>query len=181
MPSARHAVLKDHDGRSALRFERTLAHAPERVWRALTSCDQLSDWHPTPFELEPSPPAPGCRVRFIPTEGGPEMPDGELLEFDPPHALAYTWGEDELRWELHPRGAGCKLCLTHIFDDRFKAARDATGWHLCLEALSCSLSGDPRPLRGSAASLPQGWEDLNREYQTRFGITPEQATPPPSQ
>jgi uncharacterized protein YndB with AHSA1/START domain len=180
MPVAGHAVLEDNDGRSALRFERALAHTPERVWRALTTRDELHDWHPTPFELEPSPPAPGSPVKFIAAEGGPEIPDGELLAYDPPRALAYTWGEDELRWELHPDGAGCVLRLTHIFDDRFKAARDAAGWDLCLDALSSSLDAAPRPQRGSEPHLPQGWEELNREYQQRFGIAPEQATSPPS-
>jgi len=38
---------------------------------------------------------------------------------------AHTWGEDELRWELRPHEDGCVLVLTHTFDDRFKAARDA--------------------------------------------------------
>jgi uncharacterized protein YndB with AHSA1/START domain len=180
MPVTGHAVLEDHDGRSALRFERALAHAPERVWRALTSRDALLDWHPTPFELDPSPPTRGSQVRFIAPDGGPEIPDGVLLEYDPPRALAYTWGGDELHWELHPDGAGCVLRLTHIFDDRLKAARDASGWHLCLDALSSSLDADPRPQRGSEPHLPLGWHELNREYQRRFGIAPEQATPPPS-
>ncbi|HEY4809553.1 MAG TPA: SRPBCC family protein [Solirubrobacteraceae bacterium] len=179
MPRDGHAILEDHEGRNALRFERTLLHTPERVWRALTSSDELSHWHPTPFELDASPPIPGCAVRFITAEGGPEIPAGELLQYEPPRALAYTWGEDELRWELRPDGAGCVLRLTHVFDDRFKAARDGTGWHMCLAALSESLDGSPQPKRGSAPHLPEGWEELNREYQQRFGIAPEQATPPP--
>jgi uncharacterized protein YndB with AHSA1/START domain len=179
MPVDAHAVLEDHDGRSALRFERALAYTPERVWQALTRRDELLDWHPTPFQLQASPPTPGCQVRFIAAEGGPEIPDGELLAYDRPRALAYTWGEDELHWELRPDGGGCVLRLTHIFDDRFKAARDAAGWDLCLGALSSSLDAAPRPQRGSQPRLPQGWEALNREYQQRFGIVPEQATPPP--
>ena len=102
-----------------------------------------------------------------------------MLEFEPPRLLAYSWGEDELRWELRPDGGGCVLSLTHIFDDRFKAARDAAGWHLCLGALSRSLESDPRPQRGHGPRLPGEWRDLNREYEKRFGIPPERATPPP--
>lgn len=70
--------------------------------------------------------------------------------------------------------------LTHVFDDRFKAARDGAGWHLCLDALSSSLTEQAKPQRGHGAALPGGWEQLNREYESRFGIAADQATPPPS-
>jgi uncharacterized protein YndB with AHSA1/START domain len=177
MPATGHAVLEDHDGRYALRFERVLEHSPEQVWSALTSHGQLLDWHPTPFDIEPRA---GGRVNYRSTPGAPEMPEGLVLEFQPPHLLAYTWGEDELRWELHPDELGCVLRLTHVFDDRFKAARDAAGWDLCLGALSSALDCDPRPQRGSGPRLPQHWQGLNREYEQRFRIAPEQATPPPT-
>ncbi len=180
MPAGEHAVLEEHGGRPALIFERVLAHAPERVWQALVAHDELFDWHPTPFELDTDPATPGGRVRYVHTEGGPEMPDGEVLECVPPHVLAYSWGEDELRWELRAHDDGCLLRLTHTFDDRFKAARDAAGWHLCLDALSDSLERLLRPQRGSGDHLPEGWSELNRDYQGRFGITAEQATPPPA-
>jgi uncharacterized protein YndB with AHSA1/START domain len=179
MPAREHAVLRQHDGRQALVFERALEHPPQRVWRALVTPGELADWHPTPFELDSIPPAPGGRVDYLSAEGAPAMPPGELLAYDPPRLLAYTWGEDELRFELHARADGCLLRLTHIFDDRFKAARDAAGWHLCLQALTSSLEGSAQPLRGSEPHLPQGWSELNADYQRRFGIAPEQATPPP--
>jgi uncharacterized protein YndB with AHSA1/START domain len=180
MPAGEHAVLQDRDGRYALIFERMLAHPPERVWSALVTDAELADWHPTPFALSPSAAAPGSQIRDVPVDGGPEMPDGELLECDPPRVLAYTWGEDVLRWELLAHEDGCLLRLTHTFDDRFKAARDAAGWHLCLAALSDSLQRLSRPRRGSGKRLPEGWSELNRDYQERFGITLEQATPPPA-
>ncbi len=179
MPIDTHAVLEDRDGSHALIFERVLADPPARVWRALVTPEELTDWHPTPFELDPSPEAPGGRVAFIATEGAPEMPDGELLAYDPPRLLAHTWGEDQLRWELCEHGDGCLLRLTQIFPDRFKAARDAAGWHLCLRALTDSLRRSAAPMRGDSGGLPDGWQELNRDYQKRFGIAPEQATPPP--
>jgi uncharacterized protein YndB with AHSA1/START domain len=163
MPAGKHAVLREHDGRWALVFERTLAQPPERVWRALIERNELAQWHPTPFELRPGTPTPGARISFVGVDGGPSMPDGELLEYDPPRALAYTWGEDELRWELGDHDGGCTLRLTHVFDDRLKALAD-------------SLQRTPRPRRGS---LPDGWSELNSDYQRRFGIAPGQATPPP--
>jgi len=107
------------------------------------------------------------------------MPDGQLLAYDPPRLLAHSWGDDQLRWELREHDDGCLLRLTHTFDDRFKAARDGAGWHLCLQALADSLGRKPAPRPGSTPRLPEGWSELNREYQELFGIAAEQATPPP--
>jgi uncharacterized protein YndB with AHSA1/START domain len=171
-----HAVLSERDGRAVLRFERHLHHPPERVWAALTQRDELDGWHPTPFELR------GEAVLY-PGEHGPPMEPGRVLAYDPPRLLAHTWGEDELRWLLTPAGKdGCLLELEHVFDDRLKAARDGAGWHLCLQALRDRLDGAdaPRPDEGMAHErLPDGWTELNGEYQERFGISPEQATPVP--
>jgi hypothetical protein len=105
------------------------------------------------------------------------MPDGEVLAYEPPRLLAYTWGEDELRFELRPHDAGCVLRLTHSFDDRFKAARDAAGWHVCLDNLADSLAAVSQP--PEAPRLAGDWKGLNSDYERRFGISPEQATPPP--
>jgi uncharacterized protein YndB with AHSA1/START domain len=163
------AILQDRDGRSVLRFERVLRHPPERVWRALTETDELRRWHPSPFALEA---AEGGSVRFLPPDGD-AFGTGEVTEYDPPRVLAHTWGEDRLRWELRPHDDGCLLVLEHVFDDHFKAARDAAGWHVCLDALAAALDGAPQNPAGG------DWQGLNREYEARFGIPPEKATPPP--
>jgi uncharacterized protein YndB with AHSA1/START domain len=170
------AILQDAHGRSVLRFERLLRHPPEKVWKALTELDELRAWHPSPFELEP---VLGGVVRYLPPDGD-AFGDGEVTEYHPPRVLAYTWGEDQLRWELEPREEGCLLVLTHVFDDRFKAARDAAGWHLCLDALSSSLDGAPSRRKGDDEGVPPGWRELNRAYEEQFGIPSDEATPPPA-
>lgn len=177
MPDTGDAVLQDDQGRAVLRFERVLAHPPERVWRALTEPDELWGWHPTPAEFQP---AAGGTVRYLPGEGVPAMPDGEVTDYDPPRLLGHTWGDDHLRWELRPHDEGCLLVLTHTFDDRFKAARDAAGWHLCLDALASSLEGAKAASTGDGERIPGDWRELNRAYERRFGIPPEKATPPPA-
>jgi uncharacterized protein YndB with AHSA1/START domain len=176
MPGPGYAVLEDDEGRALLRFERVLPHPPERVWSALTAQEELYGWHPTPFELEP---AVGGAIRFDAGGHGPEMPDGEVLEYDPPRTLAHTWGEDRLRWELEPHTQGCRLVLTHRFEDRFKAARDATGWDMCLEALASVLESPDAPRPERIDRVSPGWSELNHAYQERFGIPAELATPPP--
>jgi uncharacterized protein YndB with AHSA1/START domain len=175
------AILEDMAGRPALRFERLLEHPPARVWESLTDPDKQAAWHPTPARIEA---AVGGRVEFLETGSVPGMGDGEVTEYEPPRLLAYTWGSsesrenDHLRWELHPHDEGCLLILVHSFDDRLKAARDGAGWHLCLDSLVQDLDS------GSPAGVPDGsepsWTELNSAYQERFGISPEEATPPPA-
>ena len=177
MPDRRAATLHEHQGRYVLRLQRLLAHPAERVWEALTATDELRHWHPTPFEFDA---VVGGQVRFRSELGGPQMPDGEVLQYDPPRVFAYTWGEDDLRWELRERPDGCMLVLSHRFADRFKAARDAAGWEICLVALSAQVDGaTPRGVSGSER-LPDGWRQLNDEYEQRFGIPPGKATLPPA-
>ena len=180
MPAA-NATLEEREGRTALRFERVLGQDPARVWRALTDPEEESAWHPTPARFEPRV---GGQVEYL--DGGHaafEQP-GEVTDWDPPRLLGYTWGKEEgrspdhLHWELRPHESSCLLILVHRFDDRLKAARDGAGWHLCLDSLASALDGIPdsptHPIAG-----PGPWQQLNREYQQRFGIAPEDATPPP--
>jgi uncharacterized protein YndB with AHSA1/START domain len=178
----KYAQLQEVDGRPALRFERVLPHPPERVWTALTDTDEMFAWHPTPASFEPRV---GGRVAWHPDGHVADMPDCEVTEWDPPRLLAYTWptletaNPDHLRWELRPHDDGCVLTLVHTFDDRLKAARDGAGWHVCLDALATELAGAPEP-PGHDPDAPGPWNGLNVEYQGRFGISPEEATPPPT-
>jgi len=149
------------DGKYVLRFERHLGHPPEKVWHALTEPDQLRRWFPTDIEGERKL---GARIRFVFREDAPraqDMPellehdpedlDGEFTEFDSPRLLAYTWGDEDLRWELERAGEGCRLAFTHTFGERSgiphpggprkRAARDASGWEVCLASLEALLDG----------------------------------------
>jgi uncharacterized protein YndB with AHSA1/START domain len=94
MSVAPEAILQDQEGRSTLRFERALSHPPERVWKALTELDELRAWHPSPFSFEPRV---GSPLSFAPLPDGTAL-DGELLEYDPPRVLAYTWARTCSAW-----------------------------------------------------------------------------------
>ncbi|GAA2294860.1 SRPBCC family protein [Streptomyces violaceusniger] len=152
-------LAQSDGGRSALRLERRLAHPPEKVWRALTEPAQLVHWFPSEVQVEL---AVGGRMGFVfPGREAPDM-DGVVTELDPPHVFAFTWGEDELRWELRPEGEGCVLTLTHTFGDRFGAASFASGWHACITGLA-ALLGDEEVVHDDIA-------ELHERYVEAFGL-----------
>jgi uncharacterized protein YndB with AHSA1/START domain len=177
IPLTPEATMYDEGGHTVIRFERGLRHPPERVWSALTKAGELAAWHPSPFELDPRA---GGAVRYQPPFDH-AIGDGTVIAYEPSRLLAHTWGEDTLRWELRPYAEGTLLVLTQTFDDHFKAARDAAGWHLCLDALAGALdgAGAAAPAPTGERAIPAGWPELNAAYEERFGISPDEATPPP--
>ena len=156
-----------------LRFVRSLPHPPEKVWEALTQSEHLKAWFPTDIIGERAPGAP-LRFEFRNNEGPPF--DGEMLVHDPPKRLEFRWGPDTLRFELEPDGDGCRLILVDVLEEKGKAARDAGGWHVCLEALAHDLDGDPE-----ARKQMERWDEVHPAYVERFG--PDAATigPPEGQ
>ena len=147
---------------SILRFERRLAHPQERVWRALTEDGDLAAWFPTTMEGERVAGA-ALHFSFRQSEGAPF--DGEMLEFVPPSLMELRWADDVLRFELQPDGVGCILRLRVTFPDHGKAARDAAGWHVCLEQLGARCNGS----------------DLSSPSPSQSPPPPSQSPPPPSQ
>jgi uncharacterized protein YndB with AHSA1/START domain len=176
MPDA-DATIQEQGGRTLLRFERVLRHPPERVWSALTEPQELAAWHPSPGEFEPRE---GGTVRYSAQTKVPDLPDGEVTDWEPPRLLGYTWGDDHLRWEVREHDDGSLLTLTHSFDDHFKVARDAAGWHVCLDRLTSMLDGALAGSEQDDQSRPLGWRELNSAYEARFGIPHDKATPPPA-
>ena len=110
----------------------------------------------------------GAQLRFADDAGSFEF-DGEVVEFDPPKVLAIRWGTDQLRFELQPDGANTILTLTDSFDELGKAARDAAGWHECLDLLVIELDG------GTPDFKPGGrWAEVHPQYVAALG--PDAAT-----
>jgi uncharacterized protein YndB with AHSA1/START domain len=157
--------LKEIEGLWQLSFTRRLGHPPEKVWRAITEPEHLKAWFPAAVEGER---AQGATLRFVfPFEEAP-VEEGEMLTYDPPSVLEFSWGADEtLRFELQPEDGGTVLTLLNTFKELGKAARDAAGWHVCLEVLELHMDGkEPPP--------GKPWEELKPMYEERFG--PEAAT-----
>ena len=159
---------------SVVRYERHLAHPQERVWRAITEDADLAAWFPTTIE---GPRRHGAPLHFSFRLGEAEPFGGEMLAFVPPALMELRWADDVLRFELRPDQGegrtGCILALTVTVTEFGKAARDAAGWHVCLERLVASSDGTAPP-------GPERWRELHRTYVERFG--PEASTiGPPEQ
>jgi len=138
--------------RDAVISEVEIAAPPERVFQALTTREQALQWganeayQMTRWEFEPRV---GGRWNFTSHEtasGKDYDHHGEVVEFDPPRGMAYTWfanfHKDQshptlVRWELTPTANGTRVKVTHSglanMPDECKAYSE--GWPGLLEAL----------------------------------------------
>jgi uncharacterized protein YndB with AHSA1/START domain len=160
------------DERFALRFQRTLAHPPEKVWTTLTTVREFGDWFPGTVSGDIEP---GVELRFDLTAEQREHMDfsgdvdmsstGKVLRYDRPAVLEYTWGEELLRWELSADGdGGCRLVYVNSFGDREFAAPNASSWHACLDRLEAHLDG-----RQPEWSVFDREAELSEEYARALG------------
>jgi uncharacterized protein YndB with AHSA1/START domain len=111
-----------------IRIVRDYAHAPAKVWRAVTDPDLIPLWTATgqgarPVAFEP---VVGNRFRFVakPMPGWRGIVDCEVLEVQEPFLLRYTWigaeGEDPTYVTYHiepdptgPRMDGTRFTYEH--------------------------------------------------------------------
>jgi uncharacterized protein YndB with AHSA1/START domain len=155
---------------SVLRYRRRLGHPREKVWRALTEDAHLSAWFPTTIEGERAPGAP-LHFSFRQSEGEPF--DGEMLGWDPPALMELRWADDVLCFELAEVEGGCLLSLTVRFPEHGKAARDAAGWHVCLQRLAFACDGTTPPWEP-----PERWRVVHARYAERLGPEASAIGPP---
>lgn len=131
----------------AVRLERHLPDRPEVVWRALTEREQLRSWFPCDVVLAGGKWEVGASISF---PFPPEVIDltlmGEVLDVEEPTLLAFTWGNETLRFELSPLDDGTLLILTDELPAAI-AARNGAGWETCLDRLA-GLEPEPGAWRG---------------------------------
>lgn len=167
----RTGTLEDLDGKWRLRFTRELPHPRERVWRAITQPEHLRAWFPQHINGEW---VAGGPLTFSSPEGrGPDF-GGEVLACEPQSLLEFRWGTDVIRLELAPSGQGCTLTLLDTFDELGKAARDAAGWHECLDLLEHELAGEPPAFKHG-----ERWAEVHPRYVDALGPEAAAIGPPP--
>jgi uncharacterized protein YndB with AHSA1/START domain len=151
-----------------LRFVRQIDRPADVVWNAITVADQLERWFPTRIVGEI---LPGAKLRFedaaIPTF------DGEVIDYLPPSLLELRWGPDVIRFEITPTTSGCTLTFTDTFGEYGKAARDAAGWHECLDVLQSVVSGSEVDWDPGAR-----WAEVHPVYVAKFGPAASTLGPP---
>ncbi len=140
---------------------------PERLWQALTEPEFTTRYWGVAFDTDWTPGSPMAWA-----EGGATTaaPGQEVLEYDPPRRLSYTWhtftpewaaragvAEDVLaklaaeprskvRFELEPAGDAVKLTVVHDGFPDGSTARDmvSEGWPALLSSLKSLLeTGEP--------------------------------------
>lgn len=149
-----------------VRFIRRLPHPSTKVWRALTKSAHLAAWFPTTVEGDLTP---GATLRYNFRELNLPGFDGTVIACDPPRLLELNWGDERLRFELTPEGQDTVLSFSASFAEIGRAARDAAGWHTCLDVLAYDLAGEQAPW-----AQDDRWRHVHGNYVREFG--PEAST-----
>jgi uncharacterized protein YndB with AHSA1/START domain len=177
MTTADGVVETRADGTAVIRFERRLAHPPERVWSAITDPEQVIRWW---GELNADlRPGGDFALRWLNTDEENRSAGwkGTLTEYDPPRLLETSgvWGDSEepwgennatLRFELTPDGDGTVLRFINTLakmPDEFRTKVPA-GWHWHLDALAGVLDGRPDRKLWDV----EGWEPIHELYEAKY-------------
>ena len=132
-----------------LTVTRLLNAAPERVWRAFTSADELAAWFwPDAWDTTVSVDLRvGGRYRVASVPIGMAF-GGEYLEIEPIDLLRQTWrwdGDDDetlVTIRLTPDGTGTQLEIVHErFTSDEQVADHLQGWNDCLDRLPAFVAG----------------------------------------
>lgn len=128
----------DYEGKPAVRFERTYPYPIGRVWQAITESDDLARWFPSRVTHESRT---GGSIEFA---GDPysDVSAGTILRFEPQTRFGFTWGPDEVHMTLEDLGDSCRFVLINVLEEANTAARNASGWTVCLSELDKVLAGE---------------------------------------
>ena len=167
-------VRKDGDSWTLV-LVRELRHPPAKVWQALTDPAQLREW--APFDADRNLDTVGPVKLSTAGTPTPQLSETRVVRAEAPRLLEYSWGGNDIRWELEPLDNGTRLTLWHNIDRSF-VSMGAAGWHICFDVLDRFLAGHPigRIVAGEALKFG-GWQRLNAEYARQFGS--EVTIPPP--
>ena len=124
---------------SIIRRRRSGAHSPIRR--------ELREW--APFDADRNIGTTGPMKLSTVGTPTPQISESRVTRAEEPRLLEYSWGGNDMRWELEPLGDGTRLTLWHNIDRKF-IAMGAAGWHICFDVLDQS----PRRVTPLAASSP---------------------------
>lgn len=130
---------------ATIEFSRRLAASPGRVWTALTDPGELASWLSQGGTFEGGL---GGALSHDFGEGG--VVTGEVMTWDPPSLLSYTWvfpdgTESLVTFELSADGDGTLLQLTHERVPTQTAVGYTPGWHAFLDRFDAHVTGQAIP------------------------------------
>ena len=159
-----HGTYEEIGDRPALRFERRIAHPIEAVWTAVSEPEELLHRFPAAVAVDGELRL-GARLTFsFPGEAFPPS-EGAVTDYEPPRRFAFDWDAESIRFELEPDGDGTLLRFTHLMTVRDQAARDAAGWHVCLDRMEERLAGADTEAPGTEETAEH--RELYEEYERR--------------
>ena len=168
---------------ATLTLKRTLPGPIDRVWAYLTESELRRQWLAS-GEMTGEV---GSRVELVwrndELSDPPGIkPDGfgdehrlesEILEFDPPNRLSFTWGSTGgVTMQLEPAGENVLLTITHRrIEERSSQLNISAGWHAHLDILAARLA-DTAP----AEPFWDRWVALKAAYDMRIPEAPVPAS-----
>ena len=159
---------------ATLRLQRLLPGPIERVWDYLTQSDLRRQW----LAAGEMSGEPGSSFELVWRNGELTDPPGnkpagfgaehrlesEIVEFDPPNKLGFTWGSTGgVTMELKRAGDRVLLTVTHRrIVERSSQLNISAGWHAHLDMLAARLAGVT-----PEEPFWDHWTGLKAEYERR--------------
>jgi uncharacterized protein YndB with AHSA1/START domain len=165
-PAANAEVRKEGE-KWTLILVRELHHPPAKVWQALTDPMQLREW--APFDADRNLATVGPVNLSTVGTPTPQVSESTVKRAEAARLLEYSWGGNDLRWELEPLGRGTRLTLWHNID-RGYIAWGAAGWHICFDVLEQLIAGEPIGRIVGPDAMKFDWQRLNTEYAKLLGV-----------
>ncbi|MGH7022162.1 MAG: SRPBCC family protein [Caulobacteraceae bacterium] len=148
--NAPNGVIRKRGDEYEVVFVRRLAKPIEKVWAALTVPERIADWF-TEMTFTPDVRL-GARVtlRFANDDPPYRMAEGEVVAFEPPRLVAWTWPDKDhpnsiVRCELTPDGRGCALTFRQSGMGTKHLTGTAAGWQVFLDGLEGATAGVRTP------------------------------------
>ena len=130
--------------------------APERVWRAVTRPEELSNWFGQQVIMEP---VVGSDIVFIWKEHG--RATGRIEAFDPPHTFAFRWRAHGIP-EVAPLAADNSTLVTFTFTPISEGTR--------LEVVETGFASLPDKIRAKVyQENNQGWQEELQDLVAYLG------------
>ncbi|HLI66223.1 MAG TPA: SRPBCC domain-containing protein [Caulobacteraceae bacterium] len=157
----RDAWVRQHpDGTFEMRFERSVPRPVERVWAAITVPERIADWLGTPIQIDAH--VGGKFIVAFP-HGRDDMVEGTIVACEPPHLLAFEWGDGIVRWEITPRQGGCLMIFTQTGLNAWWFLGAAAGWMGMVDDILSIACG------GTAHEIEGGYRAAVERYKRDYG------------